>query len=74
MTETVTISKKEYDELLKSQETLTALENGGVDNWEWYGASLINYFGKPCKECDEKFDEDDLTKVGDFFVCYNCEA
>ena len=39
-----TISKKEYDELIHRDEILTALENGGVDNWEWYGESLSNYF------------------------------
>ena len=22
---------------------LFALENGGVDNWEWYGASICNF-------------------------------
>lgn len=37
---TVTISKKEYFDLLMAQEKLTRLENGGVDNWDWYGESL----------------------------------
>jgi len=40
------ISKEEYDELIHRDEILTALENGGVDNWEWYGESLSNYFDK----------------------------
>ena len=35
-TETVTISKSEYDELLERDKKLTALENGGVDNWNGY--------------------------------------
>ena len=30
----------ELDELGKRDAVLTALEDGGVDNWEWYGASL----------------------------------
>lgn len=34
------ITMKEYNELLKRDEILTALEAGGVDNWEWYGESL----------------------------------
>jgi hypothetical protein len=38
--ETVTITKKEYSDLLKSQKKLEALESGGVDNWEWYDQSL----------------------------------
>lgn len=40
MEETVTISKEEYEELLESQKILDALYAGGVDNWEWYDASL----------------------------------
>lgn len=38
------ISKEEYNTLLHRDEVLTALENGGVDNWEWYGESLKEYF------------------------------
>jgi len=43
------ISKEEYDELIHRDEILTALENGGVDNWEWYGESLSNYFNSKNK-------------------------
>ena len=28
------------EELDERDTVLTALENGGVDNWEWYGESL----------------------------------
>ena len=38
--EMVTITKKEYDELLKDSEILYKLHRGGVDNWEWYYESL----------------------------------
>ena len=38
------ITKEEYDELIHRNEILEALEQGGVDNWEWYGESLSNYF------------------------------
>lgn len=38
------ISKKEYDELLDRNRKLCALEAGGVDNWEWYGESLSQYY------------------------------
>lgn len=41
-----TISKKEYEELLHRSEVLNALEAGGVDNWQWYGDSLRQYFGE----------------------------
>ncbi len=38
------ISKKEYEELLDRDRKLSALEAGGVDNWEWYGESLAQYY------------------------------
>jgi len=36
------ISRAEYIRLLKRDELLTALEVGGVDNWEWYGEATKN--------------------------------
>lgn len=39
-----TISKKEYEELLDRDKKLSALEAGGVDNWEWYSESLSQYY------------------------------
>jgi hypothetical protein len=39
-----TISKEEYEELLDRDRKLSALEAGGVDNWEWYGESLSQYY------------------------------
>lgn len=30
-------------ELIKDQAFLSALEQGGVDNWEWYSESLLNF-------------------------------
>lgn len=38
--DTVTITKKRLAELLTAEDKLRCLENGGVDNWEWYGDSL----------------------------------
>lgn len=40
-----TISKNEYEELLDRNRKLSALEAGGVDNWEWYSESLSQYYG-----------------------------
>ena len=40
MSDTVTLSRAEYDELVKNDRILNALYAGGVDNWEWYGESL----------------------------------
>ena len=48
--ETVTISRKEYDELVDRDNMLTALENGGVDNWTWYSESLEEYWAEKNKE------------------------
>lgn len=37
---TIEISKKEYFQLRLASITLTLLQCGGVDNWDWYGDSL----------------------------------
>lgn len=42
--ETITISKETYDMLVDSNRKLTALECGGVDNWEWYSESLSTFY------------------------------
>lgn len=39
-----TISKEEYEDLLDRDRILSALEAGGVDNWEWYDESLSQYY------------------------------
>lgn len=37
------VEEKKLIDLLESYNRLQALENGGVDNWEWYGASLGDF-------------------------------
>ena len=37
---TITITKKEYRQLLKNSLILSRLEEGGVNDWEWYAESL----------------------------------
>lgn len=39
----ITISRTEYDYLLKRDDILTALENMGVDNWEGYSDAMEYY-------------------------------
>jgi hypothetical protein len=34
----------ELERLIDRDNKLTALENAGVDNWEWYGDALEEYF------------------------------
>lgn len=38
------VPEKLFKELLDSYITLMALEKGGVDNWEWYGESVKDYY------------------------------
>ena len=40
MEETVTISKKEYEELLEDQLLLQCLQGAGVDNWSGYDCAI----------------------------------
>lgn len=40
MDETITISLKEYNELLKDSEFLSYLQGAGVDNWEGYDLAV----------------------------------
>lgn len=46
----IKISAERYLSLLTSEEILCRLNNGGVDNWEWYGESL---YGEDCQDLDE---------------------
>jgi hypothetical protein len=45
MSETVTITVREYERLKERDEVLSALEAGGVDNWEGFTPSLEAYWG-----------------------------
>ena len=42
----VWIKKSEYEELIKDSFKLQCLENGGVDNWQWYSESLTEWYKK----------------------------
>ena len=64
------VPERELIVLLESYNKLQALENGGVDNWEWYGASLCDYLEAWIAEKDldpdgdwdfEAMAEDDLN-------------
>ena len=39
-TNKVEVSKERLAKLLRKEQELKLLENGGVDNWEWYEESL----------------------------------
>lgn len=40
MSEKVSITKEEYDKLLKDRITLESLQEAGVDNWEGYSMAM----------------------------------
>lgn len=46
----IQITQKEYEELLDAQAKLTALESGGVDNWEWYSEAVKYYLAEKEKK------------------------
>ena len=46
--------------LLAAEARLDALESGGVDNWDWYGASCSDYLDDYNKEDFEEVAEDKL--------------
>ena len=52
-TETITISKEEYESLLEDSDKLLALEGAGVDNWEGY-AEAMELFKEINEEREEK--------------------
>lgn len=43
MDKVLTIKESRLKELLEAYHILMALEQGGVDNWEWYGDSRQDY-------------------------------
>jgi hypothetical protein len=42
--EEITISLEEYERLLEDQKILSALYAGGVQDWEWFDASLEDHY------------------------------
>ena len=38
------IPENRLRDFIESEEILTALQDGGVDNWSWYGESLYDYY------------------------------
>jgi hypothetical protein len=41
--ETITITKAEYNRLIRADLFLECLNAGGVDNWEWYECAQDDY-------------------------------
>ena len=58
MNEYYKISRKRLLELLEADAKLEALENGGVDNWEWSGASMEDYLLSYIQEIHPDMEDD----------------
>lgn len=54
----IKILKPEVEKLLRRDARLSALEAGGVDNWEWYGDSLREHEAAYLKEYGLKDEEE----------------
>lgn len=48
--ETVTVPRHVYDDLIRDQQELQALNAHGVDNWEGYGLAMMDLY---CEDEDE---------------------
>jgi len=38
------LNESEYKNLIKDHKKLSALESGGVDNWEWYDQAMEDFY------------------------------
>ena len=60
------VKESELLELLEARLRLAALENGGVDNWEWYGDSLCDYLRNYCEWNNMQYEDEDGDPVIDY--------
>lgn len=54
------VSQDELKDLLYSANKITALENGGVDNWDWYGESISDFIEAEKQEFPSLKDDPDV--------------
>lgn len=54
------VPKDELKELLCDSLTLQALEVSGVDNWDWYGASITDFIEAAKVDYNVPKDDDDF--------------
>lgn len=50
----IAMPANEYISLLADSMKLCALESGGVDNWNWYGESIQDFFETAINEYDQE--------------------
>lgn len=62
------IKAKDLEELLFAAHMFSALESGGVDNWNWYSKSIRDYINNYVAEneldygVEYKYDMDDIVR------------
>lgn len=61
-----TVSEKRLKELILAELNLAALEQGGVDNWEWYGDSVSDFLNRLSEEYEQNFE--DFEDITEFFM------
>lgn len=57
------ISKEKLIELIAAYEKLCALENGGVDDWEWYSCTINDYLNSCKINSFEEFAEEEIQNL-----------
>jgi len=60
------ISESDLRELLHDSLKLSALESGGVDNWEWYGDSIFDFIQGNGLPQDTLYDIVDRDIINDY--------
>ena len=50
------VSESELRELIHDSMMFCALQNGGVDNWEWYGESIHHFLEENAIQDEDEYD------------------
>jgi hypothetical protein len=58
----ILISKEQLAEYIQGYLRYIALENGGVDNWSWFGASLGDFLDNHSADDFSELVEEELRK------------
>lgn len=62
----INLTEEKLRLLLISAHTLEALDNGGVDNWEWFGESVSDYITNYNKIFNTNFES--IDEIVDFEI------
>lgn len=62
------VSESELRELIHDSLLFNALQNGGVDNWEWYGVSIQDFLEANSENEEDEYELADRIMIEDY-VC-----